>query len=83
MGRGALSSSNSKVKSNGFSPVVQNSGAMYLSMVGVGRISVFDFEVIQQGLVLILPREASVGEIAVDVAPIRLSRDNSRVSALR
>lgn len=38
MGRGAPSSSNSKVKSSGFSPVVQNSGAMYLSMAGVGRI---------------------------------------------
>ena len=40
MGRGAPSSSNSKVKSSGFSPVVRKSGAMYLSMAGVGRIIV-------------------------------------------
>ena len=70
MGSGAPSSSNSKVKSTGFSPVVRNSGAMYLSMVGVGRISVFDFEVIQQGLVLVLTGQASVGEMAVDMAPL-------------
>ena len=38
MGRGAPSSSNSKVKSSGFSPVVRNSGAMCLSMAGVGCI---------------------------------------------
>lgn len=40
MGRGAPSSSNSKVKSSGFSPVVRKSGAMYLSIAGVGRIIV-------------------------------------------
>ena len=69
MGIWAPRSSISKVKSCGFSPVVRKSGAMYLSMAGVGRISVFDFEVIQQGLILVLAGQASVGEIAVDVAP--------------
>ena len=69
MGSGAPSSSNSKVKSTGFSPVVQNSGAMYLSMAGVGRISVFDFEIIQQCLILVLAGQAAIGEVAVDVAP--------------
>lgn len=38
MGSGAPSSSNSKVKSRFFLPVVRNSGAMYLSMVVVGCI---------------------------------------------
>ena len=41
----------------------------FLESLDFGRISVFDFEVIQQGLVLVLANQAGVNEISIDMPP--------------